>query len=188
MSTALKGTRYLRQRLASLNAGDTAYRELIRNFRASGPLSGRPPCVFAFLARDTGAATGLAMRACACAWTATALTVRGGVPGSTSAALGIFLMTIAIMMVLLAVAALSSKPLFRVLPLTGCVRFAITGACQRGGPPALEAVAGWIGITLAGLRQLRRAGAAAGSRPAAHGPAAGPVRPGRTSLEGSLAR
>ncbi len=66
--------------------------------------------VFAFLARDSGAATGLSMLGAA--WAATALTVLRSPPGGTSVSLGIFLLTLAAMMLVLSAGALRSKPLF----------------------------------------------------------------------------
>ncbi len=72
------------------------------------------------LARDVGAATGRCVLGAACA--ATSITVRGAPPGSISVALGIFLLTVAAMMLVLCVGSLQSKPLFGVLLLIGAAR------------------------------------------------------------------
>jgi uncharacterized protein len=85
----------------------------------------------------------------AAAWAGTAITVRSAPPGSTSPALGIFLLTITTMMIILAVASVQSKPLFGVLLVIGAARFAITGAFQLNGSLSLESAAGWIGLPLA---------------------------------------
>lgn len=103
--------------------------------------------VLGFLARDVGAATGLSVLAAA--WAATSITVRGAPPGSTSPALGIFLLTVAAMMVLMCVGAVQSKPLFGVLLLIGASRFALTGVFEIYRITSLRTVAGWIGVPLA---------------------------------------
>jgi uncharacterized protein len=103
--------------------------------------------VFAFLARDSGAATALTVLGTA--WAATAITMLMGAPGATSPALGIFLLMLSVMMILLCVGALRSKPLFGVLLAIGASRFALTGAFQVADWPAGGTVAGWIGLPLA---------------------------------------
>lgn len=91
--------------------------------------------IFAFLARDSGAAT--------------ALTVFRGPPGGLSTSLGIFLLTLTAMMLVLAVGALRSKPLFGVLLLIGACRFVLTGLYEVGlGGTGLEQASGWIGLPL----------------------------------------
>jgi uncharacterized protein len=104
--------------------------------------------IFAFLARDSGAATALAMLGAA--WTATALTVLRTPPGGTSTSLGIFLFTLAAMMLVLSAGALRSKPLFGVLLLVGACRFVLTGLYEVGiGGTVPERASGWIGVPLA---------------------------------------
>lgn len=103
--------------------------------------------LFAFLARDSGAATGLTTLSAA--WAATAVTVMGGAPGALDLALGIFLLTLATLMVIMSVTAVTGKPLFGMLLLLGAARFALTGAYQATGTAAAERVSGWIGIPLA---------------------------------------
>ena len=103
--------------------------------------------VFAFLARDSGAASALSMLGAA--WATTALTIVRGAPGATSAALGVFLLTLAAMMLILSVGALRSKPLFGVLLLGGAGRFVLTGLYElAAGGPGLEQASGWIGLPL----------------------------------------
>jgi succinate-acetate transporter protein len=103
--------------------------------------------IFAFLARDGGAATGLSLLAAA--WAGTALTVLSGPPGARSAALGIFLLTLAATMAVLVAGSLQAKPLFGVLLAAGACRFALTGLYQViGGTKILETASGWIGVPL----------------------------------------
>jgi succinate-acetate transporter protein len=103
--------------------------------------------VFAFLARDSGAATALALLGTA--WAGVSVTTLTGPPGGRSQALSVFLLTLAPIMLLLSVAALKAKPLFGVLLAIGAVRFALTGVYQAGGAAAWQSVAGWIGVPLA---------------------------------------
>jgi uncharacterized protein len=104
--------------------------------------------LFAFLARDVGAATGLSLLGAG--WAATALTVLGGPPGTRSLALAIFLFMMAAIMLVLSAASLSAKPAFGLLLLIGACRFALTGIYQGSlGGPVTASVAGWIGLPLA---------------------------------------
>jgi hypothetical protein len=103
--------------------------------------------VFAFLARDSGAASALTMLGAV--WATTALTILRAAPGATSASLGIFLLTLSAIMVLLSVGALRSKPLLGVLLLTGAARFVLTGLYEIAiGGIGLEQASGWIGLPL----------------------------------------
>jgi hypothetical protein len=103
--------------------------------------------VFAFLARDSGAATALTLLGAA--WAATALTVLRLPPGGTSVSLGIFLVTLATMMLVLSAGALRSKPLLGVLLLLGACRFLLTALYEAAvGGTGLEQASGWLGIPL----------------------------------------
>ncbi len=73
--------------------------------------------VFAFLARDSGAATGLTLLGAA--WAATAITLASGPPGARSTPLAVFLLTLSPMMFVMFAASLSAKPLFGLLLLAG---------------------------------------------------------------------
>ncbi|MFC9927749.1 GPR1/FUN34/YaaH family transporter [Streptomyces sp. NPDC127190] len=103
--------------------------------------------IFAFLARDGGAACGLSVLACA--WAGSALVSLSGPVGQRSPAMAVFLLTVAPLMLLLCAASLPGKPLFGLLLLTGACRFVLTGAYQAGGPEVLRSAAGWIGTVLA---------------------------------------
>ena len=141
--------------------------------------------IFAFLARDSGAATALTMLGAA--WTATALTVLRTPPGGTSTSLGIFLLTLAATMPVLSAGALRSKPLFGVLLILGACRFGLTGMYEAGiGGTVTELASGWIGVPLVafsmygGLALLLEDGAQRTVLPLGRRGRA------RTSLEGDL--
>jgi uncharacterized protein len=103
--------------------------------------------VFAFLARDSGAATALALLGAA--WAGASLLVITGPPGGRSLALSVFLFTLAPMMLVLFAASLKAKPLFGVMLAAGAARFALTGVYQANGISAWQTAAGWIGPPLA---------------------------------------
>jgi uncharacterized protein len=103
--------------------------------------------LFAFLARDSGAATGLTMLGAA--WTATAITVFRGKPGALSAPLAVFLLALTAIMLVMAATSVQGKPLFGVLLLFGACRFALTGAYQVMASVPVERAAGWLGIPVA---------------------------------------
>ena len=103
--------------------------------------------IFAFLARDSGAAAGLATLSAA--WAATAITLMHGPPGALSRPLAIFLLVLAVVMLVMSVTALAGKPLFGALLMIGACRFALTGVYQATGITAVEQAAGWLGAPLA---------------------------------------
>lgn len=103
--------------------------------------------LFAFLARDTGAATGLTTLSAA--WAATSVTEMNGAPGTLNQGLGIFLLTLAALMLIMSATALTGKPLFGLLLVIGACRFALTGVYQITGTTVVEQVAGWLGLPLA---------------------------------------
>jgi succinate-acetate transporter protein len=105
--------------------------------------------IFAFLARDVGAATGLTLLGAA--WAGTALLLITGSTADRSPALGVFLLTMAVNMIALASGAMRTKPAFAALLLVGASRFVLTGVYQvaQGGSNATERISGWIGLPLA---------------------------------------
>lgn len=103
--------------------------------------------LFAFLARDSGAATGL--MTLSAAWTATAIDLKHGPPGTLSPPLAVFLLTLTALMLVMSVTAVTGKPLFGGLLLLGACRFALTGVYQATGSTGVEHAAGWLGIPLA---------------------------------------
>lgn len=105
--------------------------------------------IFAFLTRDSGVATGLSTLSAA--WGTVGLAMILAPPGSRSAALGIFLLTLATLMLVLFAASLQGKPMFGLLLLAGASRFALTGVYQLTGMTGLETVSGWLGVPLVAL-------------------------------------
>lgn len=108
-------------------------------------------------------------------------------PGARSSALGIFMLTLAALMLVLFVSSLQAKPLFGLLLLIGADRFALAGVFQITGQTATDAASGWLGMPLmafclyGGLTLLLEEGAQRTVLPIG--------RRGRalTSLEGGLA-
>lgn len=132
--------------------------------------------LLAFLARDSGAATGLSTLSAA--WAATAISLLHGPPGALSRPLAVFLLTLTALLLVMTAASVIGKPLFGLLLLIGAVRFALTGAYQATGNVAVEHTAGWLaGRAARRLRALRRARAAARGGDAADGAADRAARP-----------
>lgn len=102
--------------------------------------------LFAFLARDSGAATGLSTLSAA--WAATAISLLHGPPGALSLPLAVFLLTLTTLMLVMSAASVTGKPLFGLLLLLGAFRFALTGVYQATGNVAVEHAAGWLGVPL----------------------------------------
>jgi succinate-acetate transporter protein len=102
--------------------------------------------LFAFLARDAFGATGLGMFSSS--WLALGLAEMTGEPGSTSRAVGLYLLGFALMVGCLAVAAFLGKPLIGVLLLLATVRSALSGAYEFGAPHSLLVAASWIALAL----------------------------------------
>ena len=102
--------------------------------------------IFAFLTRDSGVATGLSTLAAA--WATTGIALLLAPPGTRSTALGIFLLTLATLMVVLCIASLQGKPLFGILLLIGAVRFPLTGVYETSGVASTETAAGWLGLLI----------------------------------------
>lgn len=134
--------------------------------------------LFAFLARDSGAATGLTTLAAA--WAGTALIVLGGKPGGLSTPLAVFLLTLAALMLVMAVASVTGKPMFGLLMLVGGGRFVLTGVYEVTGRVAVEHAAGhgphWRAASPIRCSRLSRRPECAASYSQNEAP--GPGRPG----------
>ncbi|MEV6795213.1 GPR1/FUN34/YaaH family transporter [Streptomyces sp. NPDC051320] len=102
--------------------------------------------IFAFLARDSGAACALSVLGCV--WAGSALTMITGPAGQRSPVLAVFLLTAAPLILALFVASLRGKPLFGVLLLIGAGRFVLIGVYEAGAPSGLQTAAGWVGVAL----------------------------------------
>jgi hypothetical protein len=103
--------------------------------------------LFAFLARDSGAATGL--MTLSAGWVAAAISLMLGPPGALSRPLAIFLLMLAVVMLTMSATAVTGKPLFGALLVIGACRFALTGVYQATGITGVEQAAGWLGVPLA---------------------------------------
>jgi uncharacterized protein len=105
--------------------------------------------VFGFLARDGVAATGMGLLSGI--WATVGLVTITGEPGSTSDALGLFLLIVGVAMWAPASAAAASKLVPAFVLATAGVRFVVTGLYQLTGNDAWEDTAGVIGLCLAAL-------------------------------------
>ena len=105
--------------------------------------------LFAFLARDGAAATGFGLLSGI--WAAIGLVTLTGEPGSTSDALGLFLLVAAVAMWAPAASAAASKLVPALVLATAGLRFLVTGLYQLSANESLENTAGVIGLLLAGF-------------------------------------
>jgi succinate-acetate transporter protein len=102
--------------------------------------------VFAFLARDTFGATGLGLFTTS--WLALGVADMRSSQTSVSHIVGLYEFGFAFAIVLLALAALSSKPLIGVIMLTASVRSTFAGVHEWAGPASLWTTAGWLGVAI----------------------------------------
>jgi uncharacterized protein len=100
-----------------------------------------------FLARDAVAATGMGLLSGT--WAAVALVTFTGEPGSTSDALGLFLLVAGVALWAPASAAVASKLLPALVLGTAGLRFLLTGIYQLTTTEAWEDAAGVVGLVLA---------------------------------------
>ena len=105
--------------------------------------------VFGFLARDTVAGT--AMGILSGTWLSIGLVTLTAPPGSTSDALGLFLLLAGTAMLVPASAALGRNPIRPAVLTTVAVRFALTGVYELTANHTWEDVAGVVGLFLCGL-------------------------------------
>ena len=105
--------------------------------------------VLGFLARDSLA--GIAMGILSGSWLAVGLVLLISQPGSTSDALGLFLLVAGTAMLLPATAALASKLVPAMVLATTALRFVATGLYQLTAASAWKMAAGLVGLLLAAL-------------------------------------
>jgi succinate-acetate transporter protein len=103
--------------------------------------------LFGFLARDGVAATGMGLLAGT--WAAIGLVAYTGHPGSTSDALGLFLLVAGVAIWAAASSALASKLVPALVLATAGLRFLVTGIYQLTSSEAWKDAAGVIGLLLA---------------------------------------
>jgi succinate-acetate transporter protein len=105
--------------------------------------------LFGFLARDGVAATGMGLLSGI--WAAIGLVTFTGKPGSTSDALGLFLLVAGVAMWAPACSAFASKIVPALVLSTAGLRFVVTGLYQLTSNETWENTAGVIGLLLASL-------------------------------------
>jgi uncharacterized protein len=105
--------------------------------------------VFGFLARDVVAATGMGILAGT--WLSVGLIRLTGEPGSTSDALGLFLLIAAVAMLIPAGAAATGKVAPLVVLGTTALRFAVTGLYELTAGDGWKMLAGIVGLVLGAL-------------------------------------
>jgi uncharacterized protein len=106
-------------------------------------------CVFGYLARDVVAGTGMGLLAGT--WLTIALVKLTSEPGSTSDALGLFLLLAGAAMLVPAAGAASGKLVPAALLATTAVRFATTGVFELTASRVWEDAAGIVGLVLCAL-------------------------------------
>jgi uncharacterized protein len=102
--------------------------------------------VFGFLGRDVAAGTGMGILSGT--WLSVGLIVLTSAPGSTSDALGLFLLVAALAMLVPASAAVGGKMVVTAVLGTTAVRFACTGIYELSASKTWEDVAGVVGLVL----------------------------------------
>jgi succinate-acetate transporter protein len=105
--------------------------------------------IFAFLARDSLAATVLGVFATS--WLALGLAMLVSPPGATSLALGFYLLGFAGLVASLAIAAGAGKPLIALILTLSAARALLDGLFETSRSIAIEHAAGYVAVVLAGL-------------------------------------
>lgn len=105
--------------------------------------------VFAVLAHDEGAATGLAVLAGT--WAATGVLIVTSPAGPTSRALGVLLCTAAGVLLVPCTVTAASKPLMAAVLAMIAARFALSGAYQLTDAQAVRSASGVLGIVVCAL-------------------------------------
>ena len=103
--------------------------------------------IFALLARDALAGTGLAIFSTI--WSVSGITLLTGPVGGTNDALGMFLILGAIALGLLLISAGRSRLVFGVIIVIGSIRLLLTGLYEIEATTGLEHAAGIVGLVLA---------------------------------------
>jgi succinate-acetate transporter protein len=105
--------------------------------------------ILGFFARDVVAGTGMGVLAGS--WLSIALVALTSAPGSTSDALGLFLLIAALAMLVSASAAATGKLVPAAVLATTATRFAVTGAYQLTASASWKQAAGIVGLVLCAL-------------------------------------
>ncbi|MBP0456837.1 GPR1/FUN34/YaaH family transporter [Streptomyces montanisoli] len=102
--------------------------------------------VFAYLARDAGAAT--ALTTLGAAWAGTAVVSLMQPPGTRSTALVVFLLVVAAFVLVLSAAALPGKSLLGVLLVLAAARYVLVAVYDITGSATVRSASGWLGVAL----------------------------------------
>jgi succinate-acetate transporter protein len=102
--------------------------------------------VFSYLGRDGGAGAGMGM--VAGGWFVIGLVTLTSAPGSTSDALGVFLLALAVQMLAPAIVSGRSKSVAELVLGTTALRFAVTGVYELTASSTWEDIAGIVGLVL----------------------------------------
>jgi uncharacterized protein len=102
--------------------------------------------VFGYLSRDTVAGTSMGILAGT--WLAVGLVLRDSVPGSTTKALGVFLVVAGVAMLIPALGAFAGKVVAGVVLAATALRFVVTGIYQLNASTWWKTAAGDVGVVL----------------------------------------
>jgi succinate-acetate transporter protein len=105
--------------------------------------------IFSFLSRDGVAGTGLGVLALT--WLSVGLVLHGSKPGSTSGALGLFLIVAGSALLLSGMTAMLSKMVIAAVFLTASVRLVLAGVYELSGGGSWEKATGYVGLVLLAL-------------------------------------
>jgi succinate-acetate transporter protein len=106
-------------------------------------------CVFGYLGRDVVAGT--VMGLLAGTWLSFSLVELGAPPGSTSDALGLFLLVVSASLAVPAIAAATGKLVPAAVLTLAAARFVLTGLYQLTSSSTWEDISGVVGVVLCGL-------------------------------------
>jgi uncharacterized protein len=140
--------------------------------------------VFGYLARDVVAGTGMGLLAGT--WLSIGLVTLTSSPGSTSDALGLFLLLAGAAMLVPAAASATGKLVPAAVLATTAVRFATTGIHQLTAGGAWEDIAGIVGLFLCGLAAYAALAMAVEDARRSTLLPLGRIAAGRQSVEGGL--
>ena len=102
--------------------------------------------VFAFLARETLGATAIAL--ISASWLANALVSYTLPPGTPTATMGLFQLSLAVVLLLLGAVGISGKPLLAAVILVASIRYGLDGVYELTGVAPLEIASGVLGLVV----------------------------------------
>ena len=105
--------------------------------------------ILAFLARDSGAGSGMGLFAGS--WVVTALVLLTSPPGQTSTAFGVFLLTDALAILATGIAAVRGKMLVGVLLIVAAIRFVLAACYELGAGRGVDSASAGLGLLLGAI-------------------------------------